>query len=290
MSSATLAQDDVPRVPPYRDPSELAGMPTTDLLAIPVLIVAAGADLAAFSQMMSLLLPGLTTIKIWAAILGFTACSLALAHFAGRLYRDRHEGYAQGSGFQLIALAVTWLGLGVVAFLVRFMIAQGSDTTIRQGATTSPHSEVIGGAWVFLMLHLASGLLTAIAAYTMHHPLRARCRKAAKAYGKARKHMKSSHANYERAFSVLQQHLQVRAREGERYDAALNLRKAVAWEMKERARYLMAGRLQDPSATTGLIRPDSMPELPPPPQPHSKSWIDLTAPDSAPTDSSETRR
>jgi hypothetical protein len=219
-----------------------------------MLAVTACADLAVFHQVLGILMKKSGSTTIWLAVAGFTACSLMLAHSAGRLHRDIEVDFGGWGRAPRNALAIVWLMLGLAAFAVRLLIEYLSNDAASTGAASDP-GRAWGGAVLFLVLYLGSGLVAAGGAYHARNPLRDRYHQAVRAVRSAQKRVQRSQAPYERAVNVLQ--LQVRNRQGEEanYTAARELRIAYAQETRALVGVLIAQHLQSPSATTGLTTP-----------------------------------
>lgn len=248
----------------YAQPADVAGRPITELGYVLALAVVAGADLAVFYQVVAVILqlsPGLS----WPAVAGFTAGSLTLAHFAGRLLRDNAAGQRPGSGRAGWLLVLPWALLGLVAFVVRLIFARSVS---QFGSTAvggiSPSARQLTSAIMFLALYIASGAVAGFGEYLTRNPLRARYRTAWRAYRRSLRRLARSQPRYERALNVLQVHARSRLREEHNYQAARSLRLAFADELKRRAHVTMAIHLQDPSATDGMTLADPAPFLVPP--------------------------
>lgn len=235
----------------HADPGEIVGRSAGEHAHAVVLAITACADLAIFNQVLSLVMPLAEEWLVWLAVAGFTACSLTLAHFAGRSIRDAHMGHGRADRGLIWTLTGAWLVLGAAAFAVRLLVAE-------QGRAAST-AEIVGGAILFLVLYVGSGAVAGAGAYLARNPLRDRFRKAQRDHRSALKALRRSQAPYERAVSVLQLHLRTRAREEANYSAARVLRTGYAEEMKYYTGILIAEHLQDPSATTGVTRPGRRP-------------------------------
>jgi hypothetical protein len=224
------------------------------------LLVTAGADLAVFDQVVSLVLGMLQPWVVWLTVAGFTAGSLALAHFIGRLLRDQAGGDGPGGRTAVWLLVIPWLLLGVVAFAVRWLVAedQGSVSTTAVGGT-DPRIVQLSGAIMFLALYLASGAVAGFGEYLTRNPYRARYRTALRRYHRSLRRLRRSQPRYERTLSALQLHTRGRARERLNHQAAVDLQLAFADELKRHAAFLMAAHLQDPAATDGMTLPDRRP-------------------------------
>jgi hypothetical protein len=240
----------------YTDSGEIVGRGPGEYVWGVLLAVTACADLAVFHQTLSILMELSTAEIVWLAVAGFTACSLTLAHMAGRLHRDIEVGYGAWGRAPRAALVIVWLLLGLAAFTVRLLIeytSGGGDAAVA-GAGSDP-GRAWGGALLFLVLYLGSGLVAACGAYHTRNPLRDRYHKAVRSVRTAQKRLQRSQPPYERAVNVLQ--LQVRNRQGEEanYTAARELRIAYAQEARSLVGLLVAQHLQSPPATTGLTTP-----------------------------------
>ncbi|MGI9004470.1 MAG: hypothetical protein ACR2GH_22940 [Pseudonocardia sp.] len=239
----------------HADRGEIVGQPIAEYVQWVVLAVTACADVAVFYQILSgFVLTHLPDWLVWLAVAGFTTCSLLLAHFAGRLFRDARVGYGTPEHGLIYVLAGTWLLLGLAAFTVRLVVAEGGA-----GATAATalgnQSQTVASAVLFLVLYVGSGMVSGIGAYLSRNPLRNRYRKAQRNQRYAQKRLHRSQAPYERAVSVLQLHIRNRQREADNYAAAQTLRVAYVEEMKAYTGILISGHLQDPSATTGVTSP-----------------------------------
>src|SRR5690242_4215561 len=108
----------------YQQPEETAGRSAGEIVYVAALAVTAGADVAAFYQVLSLTLTALGTALVWLAVAGFTVMSLTLAQFAGRLLRDRAAGYGPAGRRAAGLVLIPWILLGLAALLARMIIAQ----------------------------------------------------------------------------------------------------------------------------------------------------------------------
>lgn len=164
----------------YGDPSLIAGRPWTSLLGWVVVLAAAGADVTTFYQVLILVLNEPVQL-IWMAVLGFTAVALALAHYAGHQTKAAlHPRHPTGAAFWAWFLTAAWVCVGVVAFVIRWLISpsSGSDSSTIQladGQSVAPS----GGAdlasqhltaLLFLALYLATGAVAGVAGYQRPDP------------------------------------------------------------------------------------------------------------------------
>jgi hypothetical protein len=243
----------------YANAAEVAGQPLGEIVYVIALLITAGADFAVFNQVVSLIMPDVETWLTYLTVAGFTAASLTLAHFIGRLLREAKAAHGPRSRAALWFLGSAWALLGIVAFFVRLVVAKPVDPASAAVVTgADPSVQLFTNALMFLGLYIASGTVACFGEYLTYNPLRSRYRTAQRAHRKALKRLRKSQPAYERAVSVLQVHTRGRIREQQNFEAALALRLAQADELKRYASYLMAVELQDPSATDGMTRPDRL--------------------------------
>src|SRR6202142_2741693 len=92
----------------FRDPSLLGGRPRATYLHLLALVLAAGADIGAFVQVVELVLTTQSGWTIYLVVTGLTAVVLYIAHMTGVMLRDA-RAKPTGTGLQ------TWLGRRVAA-------------------------------------------------------------------------------------------------------------------------------------------------------------------------------
>src|ERR1019366_4979958 len=102
----------------HADPTMLAGRPRGSSIYVLALIAAAAADIAAFYQVVEVALNLSQTVGA-VLVVGFTGVTLTLAHFIGRMLRDRRAGAKWIQGPMIAVVAVIWLALGALAYWVR---------------------------------------------------------------------------------------------------------------------------------------------------------------------------
>jgi hypothetical protein len=252
----------------HHDPAYVAGRPPTEWLHVAALALAAGADLAAFRQVVALVMRADSDWLIWLLVAGFTAAALTLAHFAGRFWRAVKAGEAGASRLNVRLSLGLWLVLGAAAFTIRLLI--GYDSTASDpfqvdqtqiGESTST-ALVSASALLFLALYLAAGAVAFFGAYLTHDPLLAGHLRVRRAHRRAVRRLARSASRHERARLVLESHLAGRRRDQAARQAARAERFAVADELKRYAEVLIASQLQDPAATDGIGRPDRRPWAP----------------------------
>jgi hypothetical protein len=251
----------------YRDVAEVAGRPVAELGYWLALAVTAGADVAAFNQIVSLVMSDQNAWIVALMVAGFTACSLTLAHFAGRLASDIAAGHGTATRKHVLLLLAPWAVLGVVAFAVRLTAAFDRGTSVGGavfGGGLSEQTRHATAAFMFLVLYIASGAVAGFGVYLTRNPKRVAYRRAVRAYDRAVRRLSRSAPPYERAVQVLRQHARTALREEENYRAAVDQRLAFAGELKRYAAVLIAAQLRDPSVTDGMTLPDRVPMQTPP--------------------------
>ncbi|TDP92919.1 hypothetical protein [Labedaea rhizosphaerae] len=243
----------------YAVSADLAGLPIAELVHLLALAAVAAADLAMFYNVVSIVMQQLTATLAWLTVVGFTAASLMLAHFAGRMIRDRKAGHGDVGRLPIAVLLIAWLSLGALALLVRLTAAAPTGANSYLPGAADEQSTQIVGAFMFLVLYVASGAVAGFGEYFTRNPYRGRYRKALRGHNRASKRLSRSQPAYQRSFNTLRVHEEQRDREDVNYRAAIDLRKATAQWLKKKANLMIAAHLQDPSATDGLTRPDAAP-------------------------------
>lgn len=286
-----LQPQDANRVPRwgetgFRDGTLLAGRPRSTYLHALALLLAAGADIGAFSQTVELVLPQANWV-VWIVVSGLTVVVLYIAHMIGVMLREAnavskstrrhtHEITARiGRGSAILICTATWLAVGLLAFWVRYTVplvgtAQlgggaigsggiGSGTIGSGGATTSGAAEgdkPLQAAAIFLGLYLATGIVAIVGAYFTHNPYRGRYAAAIKAYGKASEQASASIQQLGLAFAA-------RQRQQAEIDAADQIlvsakeqNKAFTDRLKEVARIEIAVLTKDPAVTDAFFKPN----------------------------------
>jgi hypothetical protein len=261
--------ESVPSRGGYQQPMAATGRPVGEISYVIALAITAGADIAAFDQVLSIILANLGPWLIAVAVAGFTAMSLTLAHFAGRILRDRAAGHGPDGRWAVWLLMVPWALLGLAALLARLILAQSELNSATTTAATdgSPAAKALSSAFLFLILYLASGAVAGFGEYLTRNPYRSHYRTALHAYHRSLRRMRRSQAPYERALSVWELHEEGRRDEQQNHGSATALQLANADELKRYAAFLIAAHLQDPSATDGMTMRDRIPFPEPTPAP-----------------------
>ncbi|MGE5830764.1 MAG: hypothetical protein ACM30G_20710 [Micromonosporaceae bacterium] len=228
------------------------------------LALAAAADVAAFHQVVSLILRDQGDALVWLMVVGLTAIALTLAHFAGRLARDVTARHGSATWKQVYACAIPWVALGLAAFTVRLIVADSSGGTTVDGnvvgsGEVGATARQVSAAVLFLALYAGSGTVAAFGAFLSRNPLRSGYRHALRAHSRALARLARSQPPYELAVQAYKQCARIRAREEANYEAARAQRLAQADELKRYAAVLIAAHLQDPAATDAMTLPDRRP-------------------------------
>jgi len=244
--------------------AEVSGLPMTEIAYWFALALAAAADVAAFHQVVSLILRDQGDALVWLMVVGLTAIALTLAHFAGRLVRDITAGHGSATWKQVYACVIPWVVLGLAAFTVRLIVADSSggttvDGNVVGGDDVGKTARQVSGAVLFLALYAGSGTVAAVGAFLSRNPLRSGYRHALRAHNRALGRLSQSQPPYELAVQLYRQRARIRAREQSNYEAAKAQRLAHADELKRYAAVLIAAHLQDPAATDAMTLPDRRP-------------------------------
>ncbi len=190
--------------PGFRDGALLAGRPSGTFLHVVALILAAGADIGAFTQTVQLVLPQSAWVALM-VVVGLTAVVLYIAHMVGVMLRDA-KAAASGADRRLRARIgrlltayvglLVWLAVGVLAFWVRYKVPLpvtpqvggcGIGSGAAGGCSTagSGNTHPLQAAAIFLGLYIATGLVAAIGAYVTHNAHRGGYVSAIRAYRRA---------------------------------------------------------------------------------------------------------
>lgn len=247
----------------FADPTLLAGRSRGTFLHVVVLLVAAGADAAAFLQVMQLLLRKLPPFASGLIVAGLTVTALYLSHHAGVLIRHAVAG-SRASRWWIAVSMFLWLALGMGAAAIRYFFTHTTGTAqIAFGQTASSgggdEKQRAGVAAVFLLLYLATGLVAALGGYLTDQPARS-------AYARAMRNLRScteiasaSGARLSRAEAERSLYAEELMEARHKHVAELGTRAALAEELKQMVRFHHARHAQDPSATNELFDRDHRP-------------------------------
>lgn len=270
----------------FRDPALLGGRPRGTYLHVIALILAAGADIGAFTQVVELALPDQSNLIIYLVVGGLTAVVLYIAHMIGAMLRDARARYdpATGSGLRvrswlairatIAACALIWVAVGLLAYWVRMTVPLIGTAQVGGAGVGGGIGSGIGGgtsvasssaaytsqsAAIFLALYLCTGIVAAVGAYFSHNPYRGRYVTALRAYRKASERAAAStyqfmqaHALYDRQQAELEAAPVILAN-------ALAQEEAFAEQLKQSVRLQIASMAKDPAVTDAMFTPDQKP-------------------------------
>ncbi|HEY2224225.1 hypothetical protein [Actinomycetospora sp.] len=264
----------------YRDPTLLLGRSREDYLALGIILLAIGGDIAAFYVVLARVFRG-SPFLIVIGTVGFAAAAVGLAHLVGQGLARRRCGDPRSSvTLTVVALAV-WLVLGVAAFVTRLLTPSttssdpfgsssggfGSGGGGGFGGSSGGFGSGGGGGFgssggvelsaalpavLFGALFLASGVAAMVATFVSFNPVAGALRRAERRLGRAGAAERLSRAELERSREALRQQENERDREEQRWVAARQQIAAEMLELQNYARSLMASRKQNPSVTDGL--------------------------------------
>lgn len=273
--------------PGFRDPTLLGGRPLSTYLHVLALLLAAGADIGAFAQVVELVLTQVSDLMTYIVVAGLTAVVLYIAHMIGVLFRDARarrpgpggrRGWRQSRAGTWATAAVcmlAWGALGGLAYYVRTTVAPIGTAQVGGGSGGGViGSGAIGSgtpaegtvpqythqsAFLFLGLYAATGIVAALGAYFSHNPHRGRYVAALRAYRKAAERAAAtanqlgrSEAGYQRQRTELENSDRILAE-------ARELDKAFTEQLKQSVRLQIATMVRDPAVTDALFDEDHKP-------------------------------
>ncbi len=261
----------------FRDPSLLGGRPRATYLHLLALVLAAGADIGAFVQVVDLVLTNQSDWTIYLVVAGLTAVVLYIAHMTGAMLRDARAKPADpghlgaklrtwlGRRVAVGVCMVAWGGLGYLAWWVRTTVpltptSQFSTGTIGAGGTTAtqdPH--VYQSAFLFLGLYIATGIVAAVGAYFTHNPYRGRYVAALRGYRKAAERAAATANQLGRAEASYQRQATALRNAGDTLKSAQALDLAFTEQLKQGVRLQIAGMARDPALTDAIFDTDQDP-------------------------------
>ncbi|MEV4412918.1 hypothetical protein [Catellatospora sp. NPDC049609] len=171
----------------FVDPALVAGRPIGIWVYAVALGLAALADLVNFLQIIQFVMP---TQELWvhyAAVVGFTACVIFLAHFTGVILRSLKAGETWLPGYFAGLAVAVYLALGGAGLYLRLThhdpsVDSGPVEVMgqadAQAATTPEPTPTLGASLLFLSLYLGTGLVAMLGAYATHNPARSAFAKA----------------------------------------------------------------------------------------------------------------
>jgi hypothetical protein len=277
-----LEPHDASRVPHwaetgFRDPTLLGGRPRATYLHLLALVLAAGADIGAFVQVIELVL---TTQSVWTidlVVAGFTAVVLYIAHMTGVMLRDA-RAKSTGTGNRVARLQawlgrrvaaaiclVAWGGLGFLAWWVRTTVPLSQEGQVSVGAigaggntsTQDPYTHQ--SAFLFLGLYIATGIVAAVGAYFTHNPYRGRYVAALRGYRKATERAAATANQLGRAEASYQRQDRALRNAGDVLEGAQARDLAFTEQLKQSVRLQIASMARDPAVTDAIFEKDHDP-------------------------------
>jgi hypothetical protein len=265
--------------PGFRDATLLAGRPRSTYVHILVLLIAAGADIGAFSQVVERAMPDQTDLMVYLVVGGLAAVVLYIAHMIGVMLREAKATHPRGASRRVrlwswtssrvapTGCAVAWGALGLLAYWVRIHVpppttAQVGVATIGggsapSGTSTDPHA--MEAALLFLGLYVATGIVAAVGAYFTHNPYRGRYMAALRGYRKAAERAAASANQLGRAEASCQRQVTELQNADSILAAAQAQDKAFTEQLKQSVRLQIATMARDPAVTDAIFDEDRDP-------------------------------
>jgi len=144
-----------------------------------VALAAALVDVGTFYQVLVSVLDAPERV-VWVVVFGFAAVALTLAHWAGWQSRQHQNPRSPHRSRMLaVVLFAIWFGLGVLAFVIRYQLAQADSSNTSTVDTNGSVTTAPGGidkttehyaAVFFFMLYIATGAVAAVAGYFRPDP------------------------------------------------------------------------------------------------------------------------
>jgi hypothetical protein len=260
----------------YRDATLMIDRSREDYLALGIILLAIGGDIAAFYVVLARVFRGSPFLIVLGTV-GFAAAAVGLAHLVGQGLARRRCGDPRASTTLTVLAAATWVVLGVAAFVSRLLTPSGSSSGgfgsggggFGSGGSGGGGGFGSGGggfggsssgielsaalpAALFGALFLASGMAAMVATFVSFNPVAGALRRAERRMHDATEQERHSRAELERAREALRQQENEREREDQRWRAARQQVVAEMLELQNYARTLMASKKGNPSVTDGL--------------------------------------
>ncbi|CAA9227784.1 MAG: hypothetical protein AVDCRST_MAG54-879 [uncultured Actinomycetospora sp.] len=242
----------------YRDATLMINRSREDYLALGIIVLAIGGDIAAFYVVLARVFRGSPFLIVLGTV-GFAAAAVGLAHLVGQGLARRRCGDPRASTTLTVLAAVTWLVLGVAAFFSRLLTPGGSSSGGFGsggggfgGSSSGIELSAVLPAALFGALFLASGMAAMVATFVSFNPVAGALRRAERRMHDATEQERHSRAELERAREALRQQENEREREDQRWRAARQQVVAEMLELQNYARTLMASKKGNPSVTDGL--------------------------------------
>jgi hypothetical protein len=259
----------------FRDPTLLGGRPRATYLHLLALVLAAGADIGAFVQVVELVLTTQSDWAIYLVVAGLTAVVLYIAHMTGVMLRDARAKAAVTNRWRLQTwlarrvaagiCVVAWGVLGYLAWWVRTTvplseIGQVSGGAIGTGGTTTTQDPYTHqSAFLFLGLYIATGIVAAGGAYFTHNPYRGRYVAALRGYRKAAERAAATANQLGRAEASYQRQVTGLRNADHVLKEAQALDRAFTEQLKQSARLQIASMAKDPAVTDAIFDKDHDP-------------------------------
>ena len=270
--------------PGFRDATLLAGRPRSTYLHALVLLLAAGADIGAFTQTVELVLPQADWV-VWIVVSGLTAVVLYIAHMIGVMLREANAasksagGHARritdrvGRGSAMLVCTAMWLAVGLARFLGAVHRAASRDSATgwrrdrvrwdrlgrrsrRRATSDREGGKPLQAAAIFFGLYLATGIVAIVGGYFTHNPYRGRYAVALRAYRKASEQVSASIQQFGLAFAAYQrQQAEIDAAE-QILASAKKQNKEFTDQLKQVARIEIATLVKDPAVTDAFFKPN----------------------------------
>jgi hypothetical protein len=267
----------------FGDGTLLGGRPRSTYLHTLALLLAAGADIGAFTQVVELVMPDQTTSTVYLVVAGLTAVVLYIAHMIGAMLRNATAAHPRanagraawlatrlGSGAVLVACTLVWAAIGYLAYWVRRTVPLPSPPQVGGGAIGSgiigsssesnPHTFQI--ALIFLGLYAATGIVAALGAFFTHNPFRGRYIAALRAYRKAAERAAATASQLGRAEASYQRQATELDNSGQVLAEVQELDKAFTEQLKQSVRLQIAVLSKDPAVTDAIFDSDHAPYWP----------------------------
>jgi hypothetical protein len=243
----------------YLAASHVAGRSFGAPVHVLVLLVAAGADVAAFYDVLANH-TNLPVHMLYLLVAGFTVVTLSLAHSIGAGYRDRVDGAPDHRAAPLWLAAGGWLVLGAAAFLIRLVLTGPAPASSFGGApSTVDSNEGLAMALLFAALYIGTGIAAALGAFVLHNSIGRAVAAAGRRIRGLRRTLSRHEQRHERLAAELRRLEAERFRVDQAHEAARLGRIAMGDELKQYVRMRIAQTLNDASATDAMFEPDRYP-------------------------------
>jgi hypothetical protein len=247
---------------PYRDPDEALGREREYVRWFFVAMGAAGDAVAFYIVVGTVFNKQPLLIVLFSS--GFASVSIGLAHAVGTGWARLRTNDPKANRALWLLCLVSWLFLGVVAFLVRRSPAATiAKPSVGYGVAAGISANSLLAALLFVALFFASGSCAICAAYVAFNPLFKTLRRAAKRLRRAVANAAGSASAEMLAKRDAERYREERARERQRWLIARRLAEANMAELQNYARHCMAVGRQNAPVTEGLTANAPQAELPP---------------------------